>query len=754
MPKNKSKTKAATGSAKQPQNDHPSSAQNSAPPPNAATFLQQLANLDAAQRTALFSQLVGHGVSTQKVAEDTKDNTQDEEGAASGGDDGIGEEEEVEGDDDEEGEEGEEDEESEEDEENDDGDEESAEEGSSSGGDDDDDKDGDEDNDNDESEEEGSSSGGDEDEESSSEEDETDSAQQPPANSTPVPDASTAAQSAAAGQGQSESQESNNPPARSMSLKGRPEFEGKLMPPGWTGEDVDSGEEEKPDDDDPNDDDYEPKKRDAGKMVKKITDPNYELPETAGIDEVIEGLGLDIDIGVQGDVETKEQDLYLRRKAAELGWGIVDLRDASQRALFKWGTYNNRDVNAADAKQLSDDFRKSGKRHWEHPLDAGIDRDWLEDGALVKDFKSIGNVPMVKFDPKKLKGKKVLFYTGGHRERGTEYFQDYMKNSEKLIRTVLAKTEQLLQATPNSTRRLTLREGLVKRLAVVVERLKTAGYWLVQFYDKKLVDDELGRHLSKNNDTHEVKMTVHERLVLWRFAIRDRLHEWAQASSDRVPPAPGTPEWKDEILAGIIPRDTKQKAQSPTWIFEQPIAYRFYDAFTEYPYYRTGETLTVTMMHTALMPPSNTKADARTVGFMWSEVLLRILDQMNFVATSGPWPPPLSEDVLKTYYESVSQRAPFEPYRYDEATQRYQNLLKRHAGVVSNYVWPMELLQKIDKVYQHRVKEAMSELGRLDREVWRTAMNEYWKDVAALCMNTWTIISETSPDDEERDAVA
>ncbi len=132
---------------------------------------------------------------------------------------------------------------------------------------------------------------------------------------------------------------------------------------------------------------------------------------------------------------------------------------------------------------------------------------------------------------------------------------------------------------------------------------------------------------------------------------------------------------------------------------------------------------------------------------MWSEVLLRVLKQMDFVATPGLFDP--SEPVFEEYYASVKLRKPFQPYKMDSAAVAYENYLERLTEPPSPYVWTTEILHAVDNLYVEIVAPVMEELGRDDRPLWSNAMDRYFAGVRRVCREAWALTSASSPDPDE-----
>lgn len=132
---------------------------------------------------------------------------------------------------------------------------------------------------------------------------------------------------------------------------------------------------------------------------------------------------------------------------------------------------------------------------------------------------------------------------------------------------------------------------------------------------------------------------------------------------------------------------------------------------------------------------------------MWSQVLLRLLEQMHFVATARPFDP--AEPVFQKYYASVQKRGPFRPYKANATTLAYDRYLKGATKPPSPYVWTTDLLHGVDKLYVEIVSPVMEDLGRDDRPSWSNAMAQYFEALRKLCRETWSLTAATSPDPDE-----
>lgn len=132
---------------------------------------------------------------------------------------------------------------------------------------------------------------------------------------------------------------------------------------------------------------------------------------------------------------------------------------------------------------------------------------------------------------------------------------------------------------------------------------------------------------------------------------------------------------------------------------------------------------------------------------MWSHVLLRLLEQMHFVATPGPFDP--ANPMFRKYYASVKKRGPFHPHKADGTTQAYNLYLKSFTKPPSPNVWTTDLLHGVDKLYVELVSPVMEDLGRDDRPSWSNAMDKYFEALQQLCQETWALKASTSSDPKE-----
>ncbi|KAI0638707.1 hypothetical protein C8Q77DRAFT_1154317 [Trametes polyzona] len=486
----------------------------------------------------------------------------------------------------------------------------------------------------------------------------------------------------------------------------------------------------------------------ADRFSLKLQDPKYVIPEDLGFDAIAQELGLDEDIHRHGAIDDTEMTTYERLKAARKGVVIIDFGDKEQLALFKWNEYNGRSINENDAQKLGWDFFNSSKRHYEYPIFALVEDEWFASGKPLKDFDTIRAIQMVKFDADALGANKVFFCSGAHRKRAMEIYKQLLLDSEKKVLALIAKVKENLRATPDSA----IRQGLLvtseQRLHVLRRRISTAMHWMVEVYTASMLGEPERRALSKNKDTHDVPMRPHERTYAWRELVREGILNWTlvHPPPEPGPPRVGTSEWKEFV--GSACANDKYKLKERLWLFEQPVAYEFYDAFMTYPYYRLGDTLAYDTIHGAIRPPSNANSGAvRTVGHIWSQVLLHLIRQMHFVATPGEFN--AKDKVIVQYLASVKARAPFAPYTADQTTLAYDRLMKQYTKVPCVEIWPTALMHDIDQMYVAHVAPAVDELGRDDRPTWSNTMAAYWAAVRELCEKTWTLLAEMSLDPEE-----
>lgn len=376
------------------------------------------------------------------------------------------------------------------------------------------------------------------------------------------------------------------------------------------------------------------------RVNEKLLDPDYVIPEDIEFEDLAEQLSLDTDILQQGTIDQTEKRTYEKIKMAIMGLVILNFGDPEVMKRCMWNLYNGRGISEADARLIAEDFWKSSKRHYEHPMEALGMESWFLGPKPVKDFDTVDELPMAQLDVEAMGDSKLIFCSGAHRVRAMQYYVEYLKRTEKKLEMLIEKLQTILLSNPDSPNRIRLLKTSQERLQVVETRLKTGMHWTVRVshagtlcllpvalannvtdarvYDfSEMLGDAERRALSKNKDTHEVSMKQHERMFGWREDLRETILNWSATHpppEPAQPPRVGTAEWKS-LFAKVTAHD-KHKMKERLWVLEQTVPYLFYNAFMTYPYFRLGDTLHYDTIHLALMPPSNANSTVRPAGFV------------------------------------------------------------------------------------------------------------------------------------------
>ncbi|KAL1936995.1 hypothetical protein VTO73DRAFT_2046, partial [Trametes versicolor] len=315
------------------------------------------------------------------------------------------------------------------------------------------------------------------------------------------------------------------------------------------------------------------------RVDQKLLDPNYIIPEDIAFEDLEEQFALDTDILQQGTIDQTELDMYQKLKMALMGLIILDFSDPEVMKVCLWNLYNGRDISDADARVIAEDFCKSSKRHYEHPMEA-IGEEYMFLGRKpVKEFDTVDQLPIAKLDVEAMGKNKLIFCSGAHRVRAMQYYVEYLTRTQTKLELIIDKLNSILVSTPNSPNRIKLLETSHERLQVVQTRLKTGMQWTVRVSYASQLNDAERRALSKNKDTHEVPMKQHERMFGWREDMRETILNWplTHPPPEPGPPRVGTPEWK--LLFETVTAHDKHKMKERMWVLEQTIPYGFYNDF-------------------------------------------------------------------------------------------------------------------------------------------------------------------------------
>lgn len=207
--------------------------------------------------------------------------------------------------------------------------------------------------------------------------------------------------------------------------------------------------------------------------------PDYDIPDDVKFEEIAEQFALDTDILQQGAIDQTEMETYEKIKQARMGVILVDFGDKEVMKMCVWNQYNGRGISEPDSRTIGEDFCKSSKRHYQHPMEALAEKEWFLGKGPVKDFDTVDELPMAKLDVKAMGKNKLIFCSGAHRVRAMQYYVEYLKRTEIKLKMIIEKLESILKANPNSGGRLKLLKTSQERLDVIQRRLETGMVWTV-----------------------------------------------------------------------------------------------------------------------------------------------------------------------------------------------------------------------------------------------------------------------------------
>ncbi|EIW51403.1 uncharacterized protein TRAVEDRAFT_25093 [Trametes versicolor FP-101664 SS1] len=438
--------------------------------------------------------------------------------------------------------------------------------------------------------------------------------------------------------------------------------------------------------------------------------------------------------GLAADEETKR--LYKERQAALLGYGIVDLCDPEFLSYAIWGQYNSRTTNPNTVLALAQDFKTAGKRHWEHPLEGALDSSWVDRKTLTKDLSSLDKIPFLKLNYKAMGQHAMTFFSGAHRKVACWVCCMAATTTLESIDTEIEVgiEEGVTEDDPSMKTLRTMRDNVEKEL-------ESSGWWLVRVSNLGKVTENLAHKLSENNELQEEKMRVEERLFIWLRDIRQRVQEWRLSHPGEETPSVDSNQWRELFINPAIAHN-ERKGQSAVWILSSPVAYAFLQRMSTYDYFRAEGTISHNELKARLMPASRAKTEIQTVGYMWHDIAISGLNQMDFIARTtefGTWRDDGEcGEIYKSYFQLIEDGAEASWTSEDcaEIKHKFEEAVSLAAtkGRLVARMWPRELLNAIDKLYVEHVAPVM---GRMGTSQWDAAMHVYNKALVVTCQAVW-----------------
>lgn len=177
-------------------------------------------------------------------------------------------------------------------------------------------------------------------------------------------------------------------------------------------------------------------------------------------------------------ITPEDRKIYQERQRAFRGYAIVNLCDSEFLKRAKWGEFNGRVPNQDTVLGLATDFKTAGKRHWDFPLEAALDLDWIEPDSIVQEIGSLESIPILQLKPEKMGDHTITFFSGSHRKHACIAVWLAADKVIKDLDSQLAEAEETGKKISDK-----LMAALMELRSESLQERDNAGYWMVRISD-------------------------------------------------------------------------------------------------------------------------------------------------------------------------------------------------------------------------------------------------------------------------------